>query len=87
MKSKKMSPKSPKLNEYWKIKNGKTVFSYALIVNENPLSVQYFEDSVKGLGHRLNEDIWQVFDQDLDQKVCPPEIKNVGKFRKFYHFM
>ena len=44
-----ISPKkSPKLNEYWKIKNGETNFLYAVIVDENPLNiqVQYFVDDM-----------------------------------------
>ena len=80
--------KSPKLNEYWKIKNGETNFLYAVIADENPsnIQVQYFVDD-HGQGLRLEEDIWPIFDEDLDQKVSPPEIKNVSKYRKFYNFI
>ena len=80
--------KSPKLNEYWKIKNGETNFLYAVIVDETPfnIQVQYFVDD-HGQGLRLKEDIWPIFDKDLDQKVSPPEIKNVSRSRTFYNFI
>ena len=84
-----ISPKkSPKLNEYWKIKNGETNFLYAVIVDENPLNiqVQYFVDD-HGQGLRFEEDMWPIFDKDLDQKVSPPEIRKVSRSRTYYNFI
>ena len=79
------SQKRPKLDEYWKIRNG-THFLYAIISNESPLEVKYFTSSAKGNFHRLEDTSFEVCYEDLDEKVDPPEIISQGKYRKFYLF-
>ena len=37
---------TPKVGEYWVIKNGETSSLYPIIVNEKPLSVNYFEENI-----------------------------------------
>ena len=71
----------PKVGEYWTIKS-----KYCVIVNENPLSVQYFDDSVKELCHRLNTDVWPVYSKDLGEKISSPEIERISKSRTNFHF-
>ena len=61
-------------------KNGNTQFPYSIIASENPLSVQYFEPTVKGKCHSLNEDIFPVFPQDMREKVSPPKTVKKGNF-------
>ena len=75
----------PLLGEYWKVRNG-VHFLFAQISNENPLEVKYFEPSVKGNFHSLNENPFDVCLEDLQEKIEPPEIIKRGKYRKFYLF-
>ena len=78
--------KKPEVGDYWTVKNGKTHFLYSIITSTNPLTVKYFEPTVQGKFHCLNDDIYPAFDQDLDKKISPPTIVSKGKFRKFYTF-
>ena len=41
---------------------------FSVIVKENPIEVQYFEPSVKGKYHILNEEIFLVYIEDLVSK-------------------
>lgn len=71
---------------YLKIRDGKKNFRYSIIVSEDPLKVNYFDLSVKGKCHTLNEKYaWDVYEKDLDEKISEPEI-NRGTFRTFYNF-
>ena len=74
----------PKLGEYWSVKNSQDLF--VVIETENPLSVKYFQPSVKGEFHRLNDTVYEILAEDLGKKISPPKIKNSGKFRQFYEF-
>ena len=57
---------------------------FALITDENPIGVKYFEH-MKGEYHRLLDKIYDVYVGDLYEKVAPPELI-AGKTRTFYHF-
>ena len=59
---------NPELGEYWSVKNGSTQL-FSVIVDLSPLSVMYFEPTVKGKSLCLNENIYPVFRQDLVKKV------------------
>ena len=75
----------PMIGEFWSIKNGQhSVFS--LVVAENPARVKYFEPSVNGNFLVLNDNIFDPFIEDLEEKVDPPETIKVGKSRVFYSF-
>ena len=74
----------PKLGEHWSVKNSQDLF--VVIETENPLSVKYFQPSVKGEFHRLNDTVYEILAEDLGKKISPPKIKNSGKFRQFYEF-
>ena len=77
----------PKKDEFWKIRNGRSGnFLYTLIVGENPLEVKYFEPTVKGKHHCLNEAIFDAFIDDLEEKVEPPKVIKKGK-REYYSFV
>ena len=76
----------PEVGEYWTIKAGKDSFLYAIIESKTPLSVQYFAPSVKEKCHIFNDPIFPVLVEDLGKKISPPEIKKLGKYRKFYYF-
>ena len=69
---------------HWKIRNGNNSL-FALIASENPLTVQYFELSVKGEYYILNDTIFDEYVENLDQKIDKPEIIRKGK-RVFYYF-
>ena len=56
------------------------------IETEHPLSVKYFQPSVKGEYHRLNDTVYEILPEDLGKKISAPKIKNSGKFRQFYKF-
>ena len=75
------------LGDYWKIKNGST-FLYAVISNESPLKAQFFAPTktVKGNFYLLNETSFDVCEEDLDEKIKPPEVVSKGRNRKFYVF-
>ena len=75
---------APKEDEYWTVKNGKNSL-FSVIVNEDPIEVKYFEPSVKGICHILNDEIFPVLIEDLGQKVSPPETIRRGR-RTFYCF-
>ena len=49
------------------------------------IEVKYFEPSVKGICHILNDEIFPVLIEDLGQKVSPPETIRRGR-RTFYCF-
>ena len=53
---------------------------FVIIESENPLSVKYFQPSVKGDYHRFNDTIWKILVEDLENKIPPPKVKNFGKF-------
>ena len=74
----------PKLGEHWSVKNSQDLF--VVIETENPLSVKYFQPSVKGEFHRLNDTVYEILAEDLGKKISAPKIKNSGKFRQFYEF-
>ena len=75
---------NPKVGEYWKVKNG--VHSlFVIITNDSPLEVKYFESTVRGSYHCLNDTIYEVFSEDLDQKVPPPKVTQKGR-RTYYSF-
>ena len=57
-----------------------------MIAAENPLGVKYFTPSIRGGLHSLNEIKYEVFFEDLDQKVDPPKQIRRGKSRVFYSF-
>ena len=59
---------NPKLGQYWRVKNGQE-FLYALIVDENPIVVQYFEPTVKGQYYSLNQRKFEVFNEDFDVQI------------------
>ena len=46
---------------------------------------KYFEPSVKGEYHILNDTVFDVYFEDLDQKVDEPETVRKGR-RVFYYF-
>ena len=48
--------------------------------------MQYFEPTVKGNFHSLNEAEFEVFFEDLDEKIEPPKILRKGRTRTFYDF-
>ena len=74
------------IGEYWKIRNGSN-YLYAQIVKDNPLEVKYFEPSAKGKFHVINETIFEVLSEDLDEKIDSPEVITKGRGRKYYKFM
>ena len=75
----------PKVGEYWKVKNGAT-FLYATITNETPLEAQYFSPTKsKSDLYCLNEEIFAVFIEDMEEKIEPPEKIQKGR-RKYYLF-
>ena len=74
----------PKVGEYWKIKNG-TVYLYAIIAGLDPLSVNYFEPTVKKELHCLNDMVFDVYAEDLKEKLESPEMIQKGR-RKYYRF-
>ena len=49
------------------------------------LGVKYFQPSIRGTYHSLNDKIYDAFIEDFDRKVEKPEAK-IGKTRTFYHF-
>ena len=76
---------NPKTGEHWTVKNG--VHSlYAIIISEIPLTVKYFEPTVRGQFHCLNEKVFDVFPGDLEQKINAPTIIQKGSYRKYYTF-
>ena len=56
-----------------------------IIADENPLSVQYFQPTIKGKKHSLNSTIYRILNEDLDKKIDAPEIERNGR-RLFYRF-
>ena len=72
------------MGEYWKIKNG-AVFLFAIIASDDPLSVKYFEPTIKGGLHCLNDMIFDVFSEDLQEKIELPEVIQKGR-RTYYRF-
>ena len=74
----------PKVGEHWSVKNCQNL--YVIIETENPISVKYFQPSVKGEYHRLNDTVYEILTEDLGKKISAPKIKNLGKFRQFYQF-
>ena len=73
------------IGQYWKVKNG-THSLYAVISSKEPIEVQYFEPTVQGNFHSLNETEFEVFLEDLDEKIEPPKILRKGRTRTFYDF-
>ena len=60
--------------------------TFVVIVEENPLKVNYFLTSVKGKSYRLDEEIaWPILRKDLEKKVSAPRVEE-GRTRTFYHF-
>jgi hypothetical protein len=41
--------------------------------------VQYFDMSSKE-SHKLDDEIWPVFEEDLNEKISPPKVIEKGKF-------
>ena len=74
----------PKMGEYWSVKNNQNLF--VVIETENPLSVKYFQPSVKGQHHILNDTVYETLVEDLGIKIPAPKVKNSGRFRQFYEF-
>ena len=74
----------PKEGEHWKVKHG-SEFLYALIVKESPLIVKYYEPTKSGKFHSLNETEFDVFCEDLQEKIEAPNVVQKGK-RKYYVF-
>ena len=68
----------------WKIKNG-TVYLYAIIAGLDPLSANYFEPTVKKELHCLNDMVFDVYAEDLKEKLESPEMIQKGR-RKYYRF-
>ena len=66
------------------LKSGRDHF-FAKITSEVPLEVKYFEPTVKGGYLSLNDTIFEVFLEDLDDQVHPPETIRKGR-RVFYSF-
>ena len=75
--------KNPKLGEHWLVKNGGNSL-FAIIVDENPLGVKYFQSTIRG-NFRLDDKVYDVFIDDLERQIEKPEVK-AGKTRTFYHF-
>ena len=73
----------PKMGEYWSVKDSQNLF--VVIETETPLSVKYFQPSVKEY-HRLNDAVYEILVEDLGNKVSAPKIKSMGKFRQFFEF-
>ena len=78
---------NPKFGEYWSIKNGQNQILYAIVENENPLAVKYFQPTIRGKSHSLNESIYEASIEDFDKQINPPEIVQKGRNRKYYNFM
>ena len=74
----------PIVGDFWKIRNGVHCL-FAIIESENPIEVKYFEPTIKGNYHCLNDTIFEVFEDDLEEKITPPEIIQKGR-RKYYCF-
>ena len=75
----------PMIGEFWSITNGQhSVFS--LVVAEKPTRVKFFEPSINGNFLVLNDNVFDPFIEDFEQKVDPPETIKVGKSRVFYSF-
>lgn len=74
----------PNIGEYWSIKNSQSL--YVIIETSSPLTVKYFQPSVKGEYHKLNDTIYEILIEDLGKKVLAPKVKNSGRFRQFYEF-
>ena len=65
----------------------KVAYWYECIkTGENPTRVKYFEPSVNANFLVLNDNIFDPFIEDLEEKVDPPETIKVGKSRVFYSF-
>ena len=76
---------NPSVGEYWKVKNGVHCL-FAVIVNESPsLEVRYFAPTMKGKDHCLNDTIFQLFKEDLYEKLPTPKIVKKGR-RTYYNF-
>ena len=55
-------------------------------LSKDPLSVKYFGKTVHGIAYFINDDIYPVYEYNLDEKIAPTEITEKGKFHKFYDF-
>ena len=75
----------PKIGEHWTINNGQH-FLFALVTNDNPLEVQFYQPSIKG-NHSLSEAIFEVCLKDFEQKIEAPLVISKGKHRKYYNFL
>ena len=74
----------PAIGEYWSVSGAKN--SFVVVVQENPLKVNYFLTSVKGKSYRLDEEIaWPILRKDLEKKVSAPR-REEGRTRTFYFF-
>ena len=75
----------PRVGEFWKIRNGSD-FLFSIIASENPLAVQYFEPMREKNVHSLNATVFDVYEEDLHEKIEPPKVIHKGSHRKFYYF-
>ena len=87
MKSKKAPPpeEAPDVNQYWEISNGRDSL-YGIVIQTNPLMVQYFEPTTTGDAYKLNDMMFEVFSEDFVRKVKDPELIAVGRSRVNYVF-
>ena len=78
---------NPEIGEYWSVKNEQNLF--VIIENSNPLKVKYFKPTVpttvKGGKHRLDDYVYDVLVEDLDEKISAPKVQ-IGRTRNFYEF-
>ena len=62
------------------------MFLFSIITSEDPLSVRYFEPSIKKQGLQcLNEMVFDVYLEDLKEKIEQPQLIHRGR-RTFYLF-
>ena len=57
---------------------------FAIICNVTPLEVKYFEKTLKGNYHCLNDNVFELFKEDLAEKLSAPP-KEVKKGRHTYY--
>ena len=58
-----------------------------MITANDPVCVKYFEPTSRGeKTYTLNDNVFEVFAEDLLEKVKDPVIIPIGRSRLFYHF-
>ena len=76
---------TPDVNQYWEISNGRDSL-YGIVIQTNPLMVQYFEPTSRGDAYKLNDMKFEVFSADFVRKIKEPELIAVGRSRVNYVF-